>query len=94
MYLHIHYAFLNISSSEKFGMDHLDLFSSKTYDFLDGLFKEYLEGDDPVFCGKRVHIGTDEYSNEDRKVVEKFRYFTDHYIRLIESYGKCSSWEH
>ena len=74
--------------SEKFGMDHLDLFSSKTYDFLDGLFKEYLEGDDPVFCGKRVHIGTDEYSNEDRKVVEKFRYFTDHYIRLVESYGK------
>ena len=75
-------------SSEKYGMDHLDLFSSKTYDFLDGLFKEYLEGDDPVFCGKRVHIGTDEYSNEDRKVVEKFRYFTDHYIRLVESYGK------
>lgn len=74
--------------SEKYGMDHLDLFSSKTYDFLDGLFKEYLEGDDPVFCGKRVHIGTDEYSNEDRKVVEKFRYFTDHYIRLVESYGK------
>ena len=74
--------------SEKYGMDHLDLFSSKTYDFLDGLFKEYLVGDDPVFCGKRVHIGTDEYSNEDRKVVEKFRYFTDHYIRLVESYGK------
>ncbi len=74
--------------SGKYGMDHLDLFSSKTYDFLDGLFKEYLEGDDPVFCGKRVHIGTDEYSNEDRKVVEKFRYFTDHYIRLVESYGK------
>ena len=74
--------------SEKYGMDHLNLFSSETYDFLDGLFKEYLEGDDPVFYGKRVHIGTDEYSNEDREVVEKFRYFTDHYIRLVESYGK------
>ncbi len=74
--------------SEKYGMDHLDLFKSETYEFLDGLFKEYLEGDEPVFRGKRVHIGTDEYSNKDPKVVEKFRYFTDYYIKYVESYGK------
>ena len=74
--------------SREYGMDHLDLFNEKTYTFLDGLFKEYLEGEKPVFVGKRVHIGTDEYSNKDTAVVEKFRYFTDRYIRLVESYGK------
>lgn len=74
--------------SLEYGMDHLDLFNPETYKFMDGLFKEYLEGDKPVFCGPRVHIGTDEYSNKKKDVVEKFRAFTDHYIRLVESYGK------
>ena len=74
--------------SKKYGMDHLDLFNPETYAFMDGLFKEYLEGENPVFCGPRVHIGTDEYSNKDKKVVEKFREFTDRYIKLVESYGK------
>lgn len=74
--------------SEEYGMDHLDLFKEETYTFLDALFKEYLEGEQPVFCGKRVHIGTDEYSNKKKEVVEKFRYFTDRYIRYVESFGK------
>lgn len=74
--------------SKEYGMDHLDLFNSETYKFMDGLFKEYLEGDKPVFRGPRVHIGTDEYSNKKKDVVEKFRAFTDRYIRLVESYGK------
>lgn len=74
--------------SKEYGMDHLDLFKPETYEFVDALFKEYLEGDDPVFVGKRVHIGTDEYSNAKKEVVEKFRSFTDHYIRLVESFGK------
>lgn len=74
--------------SKEYGMDHLDLFNPETYTFLDGLFEEYLGGENPVFCGKKVHIGTDEYSNKDKKVVEQFRAFTDRYIRLVESYGK------
>lgn len=74
--------------SKEYGMDHLDLFKPETYEFVDALFKEYLEGDNPVFVGKRVHIGTDEYSNAKKEVVEKFRAFTDHYIRLVESFGK------
>ena len=64
------------------------MFNPETYTFLDGLFKEYLGGVDPVFRGKRVHIGTDEYSNKDQAVVEKFRYFTDRYIKYVESFGK------
>lgn len=74
--------------SQVYGMDHLDLFNEESYSFVDALFKEYLEGDEPVFCGPRVHIGTDEYSNKNKDVVEKFRAFTDHYIKYIESFGK------
>lgn len=74
--------------SKEYGMDHLDLFNPETYKFVDGLFKEYLEGENPVFRGKRVHIGTDEYSNAKKEVVEKFREFTDHYIKFVESFGK------
>ena len=74
--------------TEKYGVDHLDLFNPNVYAFLDSLFTEYLEGEDPVFVGKQVHIGTDEYSNAEKETVEKFRAFTDHYIRHIESFGK------
>lgn len=75
-------------ASKDYGNDHLDLFNPETYHFLDSLFAEYLQGPDPVFAGEYVHIGTDEYSNKDKKVVEKFRYFTDRYIRYIEQFGK------
>lgn len=74
--------------SQEYGMDHLDLFKPETYTFLDALFKEYLEGENPVFRSKKVHIGTDEYSNKKKEVAEKFRYFTDYYIRYVESFGK------
>lgn len=74
--------------SKEYGMDHLDLFNPETYNFVDSLFMEYLSGPSPVFYGKKVHIGTDEYSNARKDVVEKFRQFTDHYIRFVERYGK------
>lgn len=74
--------------SKEYGMDHLDLFNPETYKFMDALWKEYLGGKDPVFRGKRVHIGTDEYSNAKKDVVEKFREFTNHYINYVESFGK------
>ncbi len=74
--------------SKEYGLDHLDLFNPNVYTFLDSLFTEYLEGDDPVFAGPNVHIGTDEYSNKDKKVVEQFRALTDRYLRLVQSFGK------
>lgn len=74
--------------SIEYGMDHLDLFKPETYQFVDALFEEYLSGNEPVFRGPRVHIGTDEYSNKKKDVVEKFRYFTDHYIKHVEKFGK------
>lgn len=78
----------NEIGSKEYGMDHLDLFNPETYKFMDGLWKEYIGGKNPVFIGKRVHIGTDEYSNAKKDVAEKFREFTDHYIKYVESFGK------
>lgn len=75
-------------ASEKYGMDHFDIFNPEVYTFMDDLFKEYLSGKDPVFAGKYVHIGTDEYSNATQELKEKFRAYTDRYLALIESYGK------
>lgn len=75
-------------ASEKYGMDHFDIFNPEVYTFMDNLFKEYLSGKSPVFAGKYVHIGTDEYSNATQELKEKFRAYTDRYLALIESYGK------
>lgn len=75
-------------ASKEYSPDHLDLFNPQTWDFCDSLFTEYLSGPFPVFRGKYVHVGTDEYSNKDQNVVEKFRSFTDHYIKLVEKFGR------
>lgn len=76
---------LAASNSAEYGFDHLDLYKKEVYEFLDSLFDEYLSGDDPVFVGPEVHIGTDEYNT---KEAEQFRHFTNHYIELIKKYGK------
>ena len=74
--------------SKEYGMDHLNLSHPEVYSFVDALFKEYLDGENPVVRGPRVHIGTDEYSNKKKEVVEQFRAFTDHYIKFVEGFGK------
>lgn len=71
--------------SVKYGQDHLDLSNPKTYEVIDNVFKEYLEGPNPVFTGSEVHIGTDEYNKAE---AENFRTFTDHYIHFVEKFGK------
>lgn len=74
--------------SKNYDESHLDLLNPETIPFMEALWREYLEGDDPVFVGKDVNIGTDEYSNKDSVVVEAFRSYADHFIRFAESYGK------
>ncbi|WP_316839098.1 family 20 glycosylhydrolase [Pedobacter gandavensis] len=71
--------------SKKYGPDHLDLYHPKTYEIVSNIFKEYLGGPNPVFKGKVVHIGTDEYSKAE---AEKFRYFTDYFIKYVQGFGK------
>lgn len=74
--------------SKEFGMDHFDLENPEVYTFMDNLFKEYLSGKNPVFRGKYVNIGTDEYNNATEELREKFRAYTSHYLELIKKYGK------
>ena len=80
--------------SKEFGMDHLNLLNPELIPFLDALFAEYISGDDPVFVGDYVHIGTDEFGKDyagfdnKKETVEKFRSFMDHYIRFMEDHGK------
>lgn len=71
--------------SKDYGMDHLDLYKDETYHFLDTLLDEYLSGENPVFIRPDVHIGTDEYN---KKEAERYRYFTDRYLKYIGNYGK------
>lgn len=71
--------------SKEYGMDHLNLYKEETYRFLDALLDEYLSGDQPVFIGPDVHIGTDEYN---KKEAEQYRYFTDRYLKYVAGYGK------
>ena len=71
--------------SDKYGKDHLDLNNPKTYEVVKNIFEEYIQGDNPVFIGKEVHIGTDEY---DKKEAESFRKFTDYLIKVVQSNGK------
>lgn len=76
----------NLAADKKeYGMDHLDLYKKEVYNFLDTLFNEYLSGDEPVFLGPDVHIGTDEYN---LKEAEQFRHFTDYYLKYVSGYGK------
>lgn len=77
-------AFPQIASKE-FGKDHLDIKNPETYTIVENIFKEYLEGDNPVFRFKEVHIGTDEYA---KKEAEAFRAFTDHFIKYVQTFGK------
>jgi hexosaminidase len=72
-------------ASKKYGMDHLDINNPETYTIIENVLKEYLEGPNPIFRNKEVHIGTDEYAKNE---AEAFRKFTDHFIKYVQSFGK------
>lgn len=73
------------ADKKEYGMDRLDLYKPEVYEFVDALFDEYLSGENPVFVGPEVHIGTDEYN---QKEAEQFRHFTNHYLDFVSKYGK------
>ncbi len=59
-----------------------DLDNPLTYSVIDNVFKEYLQGPKPVFMGKEVHIGTDEYDKEGSGEIQ------DVYGSLYQAGGK------
>lgn len=78
-------------ASKIYGEDHLDLNkNNEILPWLEGIFREYLTGEDPVFIGPYCHVGTDEYN---KKEAEKFRAFTDAMFRMVRKYGyKTCAW--
>ncbi|MBO4452453.1 MAG: family 20 glycosylhydrolase, partial [Clostridia bacterium] len=65
-------------------LDIRDEHREETLEFVKKVFDEYLLGDDPVFVGKVVHIGTDEY---DRAYSEEMRKYTAALAEYIYSLG-------
>ena len=76
---------LNPSFEGKYGKTHFDLKNPAVREFMEKLFAEYCDGPDPVFVGKAVHVGTDEY---DKREAEAFRAYTDWMFRMIRRHGK------
>jgi hexosaminidase len=87
-----------LKASAPYAEDHLDILNDEKlpiiYNFFDKLFDEYIKGDNPVFIGPDVHIGTDEYIKEgngrdvDNDQARRFREFTNHYLNYITDLGK------
>ena len=75
-------------AAKKYDDAHLDLENPELIPFLDSLYAEYLGGPDPVFCCPRFHIGTDEYSNKDSAICERFRELIVHLCNEVKKYGK------
>ncbi|MEG1296822.1 MAG: family 20 glycosylhydrolase [Niameybacter sp.] len=69
------------------GRDHLDIMKKETYEFVDKLFEEYMEGAHPTFRFEDIHIGTDEYFG-DTQQLEAFRAYTDRYLKWIKAKGR------
>ena len=75
-------------AAKKYDDAHLDLENPELIPFLDSLYAEYLGGPDPVFPCPRFHIGTDEYSNKDSAICERFRELIVHLCDEVKKYGK------
>ena len=71
--------------SKVYGDTHLDLHNPDVVPFFEKLFAEYCGGDDPVFAGPNVSVGTDEY---DKREAEAFRAFTDAMFKTVRRLGK------
>jgi len=67
------------------GWHHLDLSNPQTLPFVKGILDEYIAGDDPVFAGPDVHVGTDEFG---AAKPEQFRAYADALFRHVRSRGK------
>lgn len=72
-------------ADEPDNVDQLDLGKKGTVDLVQRLWKEYLEGEEPVFeAGGLVHIGMDEYFADG----EDFRSFANDMISMIQESGR------
>ena len=65
--------------------DHLDINNPDTLPFVQSIWDEYLDGDDPVFDDETIiNVGTDEFEGYN----EQFRKYTDDMIEYGQSKGR------
>lgn len=65
----------------------LDIRDPFSYEVVENLIDEYLDGPNPAIISDNFHIGTDEY---DQKYPEEMRKWTDHFINYVNNKGKNS----
>ena len=72
-------------ANEPENVDQLDLSREETLSLTEKLWKEYLEGEDPVFAeGGTVHIGMDEYYGD----AKDYRSYMQRLVRLVTESGR------
>lgn len=76
--------FRNIPGAKMLKTGALDIREQSSYDIIENLIDEYLDGDDPVIESDKFHIGTDEY---DKTYSEQMRKWTDHFINYVNNKG-------
>ena len=62
----------------------LDIREQSSYDVIEAVLDEYLDGPNPVIQSDKFHIGTDEY---DKSYSEQMRKWTDHFINYVNDKG-------
>ncbi len=62
----------------------LDIRDDYSYEVIENVLDEYLDGKNPVIQSQKFHIGTDEY---DKAYSEQMRKWTDHFIKYVNAKG-------
>lgn len=74
--------FRNIPGAVMLSTGALDIREQSSYDIIENLMDEYLDGDNPVIVSENFHIGTDEYN---KSYSEEMRAWTDHFIKYVNN---------
>lgn len=77
-------SFRNVPGAVMLKPGYLDIREESTYEIIENVLDEYLDGEEPVIQSDKFHIGTDEY---DKKYSEEMRKYTDHFINYINNKG-------
>lgn len=66
---------------------YIDVQNPKAVEQMKSLFDEYMSGENPVFVGKYVNIGTDEYkTGTSQEIKEAFRKYANELMEHVNSY--------
>ena len=76
--------FRNVPGVKMLKAGALDIREQSSYDVIEAVLDEYLDGPNPVIQSDKFHIGTDEY---DKSYSEQMRKWTDHFINYVNDKG-------